>query len=94
MSSPALEHLYANRLSESLDNTSAEKPAPEMVEDVEKSNDRLLLRFSDAKKLATILDAPELSLEAERAIIQVEDMLKQSKLKEEAKHKAASNKRS
>lgn len=64
-----------------------------MVEDVEKSDDRLLLQFSDAKKLATILDAPELALEAERAIIQVGDMLKQSKLKEEANHKDTSKKR-
>lgn len=50
-----------------------------MAEDVEKSDDRLLLQYSDAKKLATILDAPELALEAERAIIQVEGKLKQPK---------------
>lgn len=77
ISAPELERLYAKRVSRSLDSTHAEKPSPEMAEDVEKSDDRLLLRFSDAKKLATILDAPELSLEAERAIIQVEEKLKQ-----------------
>lgn len=79
ISSASLEHLYANRVSESLHNTHAGKPIPEMVEDVEKSDDRLLLQFSDAKKLATILDAPELALEAERAIIQVGEMLKERK---------------
>lgn len=42
-----------------------------MVENVGKSEDRLLLELADAKKLATILDAPELVVEAERAILQV-----------------------
>ena len=53
-----------------------DKPISEMVEDVEKSDDRLLLRMTDAKKLASILEAPDLALEAERAIIQVEEKLK------------------
>ena len=47
-----------------------------MVEDVEKSDDKLLLRMDDAKKLASILEAPELALEAERAIVQVEEKLR------------------
>lgn len=75
VSYPELEQLYAKRLSESLDNTHAEKPAPRMAEDVEQSEDRLLLQLPDAKKLATMLEAPELALEAERAIAQVEEKL-------------------
>lgn len=47
-----------------------------MAKDTERSDDRLLLQIPDAKKLATILEAPELALEAERAIIQVEEKLR------------------
>lgn len=75
VSYPGLEQLYAKRLSESLENTHPEKPTPRMVEEVERSDDRLLLAIPDAKKLATILEAPELALEAERAIAQVEEKL-------------------
>lgn len=53
-----------------------------MVEDFEQSEDRLLLKMSDAKKLATILDAPELALEAERAIVQVSEQLSAQKERE------------
>lgn len=58
-----------------------------MVEDLAKKEDRLLLRISDAKKLASILDAPELSLEAERAIAQVEEQLKPKGPSTEEGHK-------
>ncbi|CAK45562.1 uncharacterized protein C23H3.12c [Aspergillus awamori] len=76
ISYPGLEELYAKRVSYALENTGVDKPISEMVEDVEKSDDRLLLRMTDAKKLASILEAPDLALEAERAIIQVEEKLK------------------
>lgn len=90
---PALEQLYAKRLSETLDNTHPEKPAPGMAEDVEQSEDRLLLQLLDAKKLATILEAPELALEAERAIAQVEEKLeRRNERKEEADHRGNSKK--
>lgn len=69
---PALERLYAERVSGALKTTHAEKSTPDVVEN---SDDRLLLEMSDAKQLATILDAPELALEAERAIVQVEQQL-------------------
>ncbi|BCR86424.1 mitochondrial K+-H+ exchange-related family protein [Aspergillus chevalieri] len=69
---PALEQLYAERVSGALKTTHAEKSAPDVVEN---SDDKLLLEMSDAKQLATILDAPELALEAERAIVQVEQQL-------------------
>ncbi|PYI21550.1 hypothetical protein BO86DRAFT_373888 [Aspergillus japonicus CBS 114.51] len=75
ISYPALEKLYAKRVSYALKSTEVDKPHSEMVEDVERSDDRLLLRMSDAKKLATILDAPDLALEAERAIVQVQEQL-------------------
>ncbi|GLA05069.1 hypothetical protein AnigIFM60653_005141 [Aspergillus niger] len=76
ISYPGLEELYAKRVPYALENTGVDKPISEMVEDVEKSDDRLLLRMTDAKKLASILEAPDLALEAERAIIQVEEKLK------------------
>ncbi|EAU39140.1 conserved hypothetical protein [Aspergillus terreus NIH2624] len=76
ISFPGLEQLYAKRVSRTLENIEPEKPSASMVEDVEKSDDTLLLRMKDAKKLASILEAPELALEAERAIIQVEEQLK------------------
>lgn len=73
--SPTLEHLYAQRVSSVLKTAAAEKSSPSMVDDVERSEDKLLLQMDDAKQLASILDAPELALEAERAIIQVEQQL-------------------
>ncbi|KAB8237432.1 hypothetical protein ETB97_009277 [Aspergillus alliaceus] len=75
-SHPVLERLYAKRVSRALEKYDTELSIPSMVEDVEKSDDRLLLRMDDAKKLASILEAPELALEAERAIVQVEEKLK------------------
>lgn len=68
---PELEALYASRVPRVPENTSPDKQPSEMVENVGKSEDRLLLELADAKKLATILDAPELVVEAERAILQV-----------------------
>lgn len=85
ISLPELELLYAQRASKTLDDTPIDTPASEMVEDVEQSDDRVLLKMSDAKKLATILEAPELALEAERAIVQVSEQLEaQKKRKKEA----------
>ena len=55
----------------------------------EQSEDRMLLKMSDARKLATILDAPELALEAERAIVQVGEQLRAQQ--EKAKEKTTSD---
>ncbi|GFF51838.1 uncharacterized protein C23H3.12c [Aspergillus udagawae] len=82
ISFPGLEQLYAKRVARVLGNNDSEKSASSMVEEVERSEDRLLLDMADAKKLASILDAPELALEAERAIFQVGESLK-------AQHQAA-----
>jgi hypothetical protein len=79
VSSPALEQLYAKRLFQLAGNADPEKPTLKTAEELKTSDDKLLLRMSDAKKLATMLDAPELALEAERAIVQVEEKLKQQK---------------
>lgn len=76
VSFPGLEQLYAKRVARALGNDGLEKAASSMVEEVEKNEDRLLLDMADAKKLASILDAPELALEAERAIYQVDESLK------------------
>jgi hypothetical protein len=76
ISHPGLVELYAKRVSRTLEETNRESPVAEMVENVEKSDDRILLRMKDAKKLATTLDAPGLALEAERAILQVSEQLK------------------
>lgn len=73
--SQALEQLYTQRVTSVLRTKRTEKETSEMVDDVEKSDDKLLLQMSDAKQLATVLDAPELALEAERAIVQVEQHL-------------------
>lgn len=85
ISLPALEQLYAKRASRALEDTQIDTPLSEMVEDMEQSDDRLLLKMSDAKKLASMLEAPELALEAERAIVQVSEQLKaQTARKKEA----------
>ncbi|KAJ5682465.1 hypothetical protein N7462_005630 [Penicillium macrosclerotiorum] len=75
VSLPELEQLYAKRASRVLHATPVDAPPEEMVEGIEQSDDRLLLKMSDARKLASILEAPELALEAERAIIQVSEQL-------------------
>ncbi|KAH2669330.1 hypothetical protein KXV64_000215 [Aspergillus fumigatus] len=80
ISFPGLERLYAKRVARVLGDS--EKSASSMVEEVGRSEDRLLLDMADAKKLASILDAPDLALEAERAIFQVGESLK-------AQHQAA-----
>lgn len=79
ISLPELERLYAKRASRALDDTQVDTPVSEMAEDVEQSDDRVLLKMEDAKKLASMLEAPELALEAERAIIQVSEQLKKRK---------------
>lgn len=85
ISHPGLVELYAKRVSRTLEETQREIPAAEMVENVEKSDDRVLLRTKDAKKLATILDAPGLALEAERAVIQVSEQLKAPEVSQQEK---------
>jgi len=75
ISLPGLEELYAKRASRALENTETDTAYSDIAEDIEQSDDRVLLKMSDAKKLATILEAPELALEAERAIIQVSEQL-------------------
>ncbi|KAI9374979.1 mitochondrial K+-H+ exchange-related-domain-containing protein [Aspergillus egyptiacus] len=75
VSYPGLVELYAKRVSSTLEEADVDDPASEMVEDVEKSDDKVLLRMKDAKKLASILDSPGLALEAERAIWQVTEQL-------------------
>lgn len=85
ISYPGLMELYAKRVSRTLEETQREIPAAEMVENVEKSDDRILLRTKDAKKLATILDAPGLALEAERAVIQVSEQLKAPEVSQQEK---------
>ena len=91
ISLPGLERLYAERVSYALDNTPIDTPPAEMVEDLEQSDERVLLKMSDAKKLASILDAPELALEAERAILQVSEQLQAQK--EQAKQTKSDEKK-
>lgn len=91
ISLPELEQLYAKRASYALDDTPIDTPAIEMVEDIEQSDERVLLKMSDAKKLATILDAPDLALEAERAIVQVSAQLQARAEKAKAKAQEASS---
>ncbi|CAG8006063.1 unnamed protein product [Penicillium salamii] len=79
ISLPELEDLYAKRASRVLENTTKDTPYSEVAEDIEQSDDQVLLKMSDAKKLAKILEAPDLALEAERAIIQVSEQLEAAK---------------
>lgn len=91
ISLPELERLYAKRASYALEDTPIDTPANEMVEDIEQSDERVLLKMSDAKKLATILDAPELALEAERAIVQVSAQLQARAEEAKAESQVASS---
>ncbi|KAJ5493905.1 hypothetical protein N7463_009992 [Penicillium fimorum] len=86
ISLPELEQLYAKRASGTLEGTTTDTPYSEVADDIEQSEDRVLLKMSDAKKLATILEAPELALEAERAIVQVREQLEaEAKAKKQGK---------
>ncbi|KAJ5161602.1 hypothetical protein N7492_006994 [Penicillium capsulatum] len=78
---PELEQLYASRTSQAHNDTPADKSPVEMVDEIEQHEDRLILEMSDAKKLATVMDAPELALEAERAIFQVGEQLQAQRAK-------------
>jgi hypothetical protein len=93
ISLPELEDLYAKRASRVLDSTSEDTPYSEVAEDIEQSDDRVLLKMSDAKKLATILEAPDLALEAERAIIQVSEQITASAKAKEAETKENKDKK-
>lgn len=86
ISLPELEQLYAKRASGALEDTTTGASYSEVADGIEQSEDRVLLKMSDAKKLATILDAPELALEAERAIIQVGEQLEAAARTEKEKN--------
>ncbi|KAJ5247525.1 hypothetical protein N7468_002508 [Penicillium chermesinum] len=88
-----LEQLYSKRTSSALDNTPINTPAAEMIEDIEQSEERVLLKMSDAKELANILDAPELALEAERAIVQVGEQLEAQKAQKKAQQSNSDEKK-
>lgn len=81
ISVPELEHLYDERASHVLDGNPTDTTSARMDG---QSEDRVLLTMPDAKQLASILQAPELALEAERAIVQVGEQLQaqQEKAKE------------
>lgn len=72
-----IERLYTQRVSSVLKTIHRHGQTPDTLGDVERSEDTLLLQMDDAKQLSSILDAPELALEAERAIIQVDHQLKE-----------------
>lgn len=81
---PALEAVFADSVSsQGRRNCPNEKQAFGTADDVDEGNDRLLLQLPDAKKLASVLHAPELLLEVERAIIQVGERQEEVRPKEE-----------
>lgn len=55
ISLPALEQLYAKRASRTLDGVQTDTSGPDMVDGMEKSEDRVLLKMSDAKKISNHL---------------------------------------
>lgn len=88
-----LEQLYTQRVSSVLKTINRQGQASDMLGDIERSEDTLLLQMPDAKQLSTILDAPELALEAERAIVQVNQYLTERQAKDKkgfSKHHKAS----
>lgn len=93
ISLPELEDLYAKRASRALEDTTNDTPYSEVADDIEQSEDKVLLKMSDAKKLAKILEAPDLALEAERAIIQVSEQLEAARnAKKQAKDESQESK--
>ncbi|KAJ5361421.1 hypothetical protein N7541_002265 [Penicillium brevicompactum] len=93
ISLPELEDLYAKRASRALEDTNNDTPYSEVADDIEQSEDKVLLKMSDAKRLAKILEAPDLALEAERAIIQVSEQLEAARnAKKQAKDESQESK--
>lgn len=90
---PGLESLYAKRVSQASDNTPLDTPAAQTIDNIEQGDERVLLKMSDAHELAAILDAPELALEAERAIFQVGEQLEAQKAKEKAEQASSNEKK-
>ena len=80
---PELEAVYADGIAQTQSLIPGEKRPLGMAEDVDEGHDRLVLRLSDAKKLASILEAPELLLEVERAVLQVTERQQKAREKDE-----------
>lgn len=93
ISVPELEHLYDERAGHVLNGNPTDTTSAQMDGQDE---DRILLTMPDAKQLASILQAPELALEAERAIVQVGEQLQaqKEKAKEAKEAKEADEKKS
>jgi hypothetical protein len=69
---PALEAFYSKRIS-------ALKPSQGVVKDSkieEKEEDELLVSEKDGKLLGELLNAPEIAIEVERAVIQIRQNFK------------------
>ena len=79
LSVPELELLYSKRFAATRDRIQSESNSPEAVSPDGSSDDTTLLEESDAKRLAKVLEAPELAVEVERAVVQVRRMLKEKK---------------
>lgn len=77
-----IERLYTQRVSSVLKTISRQGQTSDTLGYLERSEDTLLLQMSDAKQLSTILDAPGLALEAERAIVQVDQDLTERQVKD------------
>ncbi|KAI1905867.1 hypothetical protein LOZ12_006649 [Ophidiomyces ophidiicola] len=83
ISSPALEHLYSRHSGLIRDNsaveTANEKAVPDPITQLEPPDEQILLDIADGKALAKMLDAPELHVEVERAVAQVQKLLNHGK---------------
>lgn len=76
--SPEIERIYARALATLNGKASLEKKSSTgTIEEIEEKDKRILLDISDGKDLAKALNAPELAVEVERAVTQVNKKLKQ-----------------
>jgi len=86
ISMPELERFYSTRLVPSDGRTKVGETSSGTVHYIEKKDEKMLLREPDGKELGKILNAPELAVEVERAVVQVREKLEsEGQLVEEIK---------
>lgn len=77
--SPEIERVYEGAVTTLGAKADLEKTTSSTasVEEIEEKDEKILLNLSDGKELAKILNAPELVVEVERAVMQISKKLKQ-----------------
>lgn len=83
---PVLEHFYSRRLIHAKKNPQCNDNPTIVLQETEDAEEKLLLLESDGKELGKILEAPEVQIEVERAVVQVRHSLSSERKSIKKKH--------